>query len=306
MNSKMNNHDPFWKLSDLEGISSLTGLFEILENNDIVRGISYDLEELKRKEGKRRIENKRFVNCRFSHTQITGFTFRNCTFEGCLFIDSNFKACKFHKCNFRSTNTYKISIEGTYIDPLSFDDCLNKKKHQNIGVHLYQELLRNSRDEEQILFEQDARFLFLRWERYQKWYEIKKKLSEVRTSGLKFGFLLEVWKGSLSCLGRWLWEVSAGSGLRIGRFTLSATSIALVFSAINYLWRKSLGLKREGDLIEGYWDALYFTIISLTTLGYGDITPTTAAGQLWASFQSIIGFILFAILASMLFRRFFP
>ncbi|MCY4212137.1 MAG: ion channel [Gammaproteobacteria bacterium] len=303
----MNENDPFWQLSGLREISSQAQLLEELEGSDTLSRIWYLPRVVEWEEGQEReIKDKRFVSCRFSHTQIVGFTFRHCTFEGCLLIGSKFKGCKFHKCSFRSTNTYRISIEGTYIDPLSFDGCLNSKKHQNIGTHLYQELLRNSRDADQILFEQDAKFLFLKWERYQKWYEIKKKLSQVGKSGLKFSFLLEVWKGSLSCLGRWLWEFSAGSGLRISRFSSSATSIALVFSAINYLCRQRLGLKREGDLIEGYWDALYFTIISLTTLGYGDIAPTTTAGQLWASFQSIVGFILFATLASMLFRRFFP
>ena len=303
----MKENDPFWKLPGLREISSQAEFLEELEDSDTLSRIWYLPRVVEREEGFRReIENRRFVSCRFSHTQVIGFTFRNCTFEGCLFIGSTFKDCKFHKCHFRSTNTHKISIERTYIDPLSFDGCLKKQEHQNIGTHLYQELLRNSRDEDQILFEQDARFLFLRWERYQKWYETRKKLSEAKISALRLGLLLEVWKASLSCLGRWLWEVSAGSGLRIGRFTLSAISTALVFSAINCLCRQDFGLEREGDPIGGYWDALYFTIISLTTLGYGDITPSTTAGQLWASFQSIVGFILFATLASMLFRRFFP
>lgn len=303
----MNDNDPFWNLSDLSAISNQADLLEELGKADTLKRMWYRPLVLEPEEGKRtEFRNKQFVDCRFSHTRIVGITFRNCTFEGCLFIGSTFKECRFHGCEFKSTNTHKISIEKTYIDPLSFRDCLDRTKHQNVGTHLFQELLKNSRDEDQIHFERDARFLFLRWERYQKRYELRKKRSEICIRTLKLGLVYEVMKDSLLCFGGWFWEVAAGSGLRIGRFAVSAISTAAVFSGVNYLCKEELGLQRGGVSIEGYWDALYFTIISLTTLGYGDITPTSNAGQILASFQSVVGFILFATLASMLFRRFFP
>jgi len=37
---------------------------------------------------------------------------------------------------------------------------LNRRKYQNIGVHLYQKLMSNSRDVDQIEFERDAQFYF--------------------------------------------------------------------------------------------------------------------------------------------------
>ena len=36
----------------------------------------------------------------------------------------------------------------------------------------------------------------------------------------------------------------------------------------------------EVDGYEAYVDALYFTVATLTTTGYGDITPTTRWGKL--------------------------
>ncbi|MYF52073.1 MAG: hypothetical protein F4220_18305 [Gammaproteobacteria bacterium] len=304
----MNDSNPFWNLSDLKEISNQAELFDVLEQGDSLKGLSFRRQALAGEEWQRiEIRDKQFVDCQFSQTRFVGITFRNCTFEGCLFIGSIFKACNFHRCNFKSTNTHKISIEKTYIDPLSFDACLDKNSHQNIGTHLFHELLKNSRDEGQPEFERDANFLYLRWKRYQDWYEIGQKRKRiVKKRTLDLCVLGEVTKASLSCWVRCFWEVSAGSGLRIGRFGLSATIAALVFSVINCVYRVELGLERDDEPIAGYWEALYFTIISLTTLGYGDIAPTTTVGQLLASFQSIVGFILFAALASMLFRRFFP
>lgn len=53
---------------------------------------------------------------------------------------------------------------------------------------------------------------------------------------------------------------------------------------------KSLG-------IEGYVDALYFTVTTLTTTGYGDITPQTPFGKLFAVFIMVVGVALFVQLA---------
>lgn len=48
---------------------------------------------------------------------------------------------------------------------------------------------------------------------------------------------------------------------------------------------------------KGYIDALYFTVTTLTTTGYGDITPTTSAGKLFAVVIMVVGVALFVQLA---------
>ena len=49
--------------------------------------------------------------------------------------------------------------------------------------------------------------------------------------------------------------------------------------------------------VEGYIDALYFTVTTLTTTGYGDITPSTPFGKLFAVFIMVVGVALFVQLA---------
>ncbi len=48
---------------------------------------------------------------------------------------------------------------------------------------------------------------------------------------------------------------------------------------------------------EGYVDALYFTVTTLTTTGYGDITPQTPGGKLFAVLIMVVGVALFVQLA---------
>lgn len=50
-------------------------------------------------------------------------------------------------------------------------------------------------------------------------------------------------------------------------------------------------------------DSLYFTVVTLATVGYGDITPKTDAGKLFTIFYIIIGITIFLALARVVIGR---
>jgi len=52
----------------------------------------------------------------------------------------------------------------------------------------------------------------------------------------------------------------------------------------------------------GYIDALYFTVATLTTTGFGDITMTTPSGKLLSVFIMVVGVALFIQLARAVFQ----
>lgn len=53
----------------------------------------------------------------------------------------------------------------------------------------------------------------------------------------------------------------------------------------------------KADGLNGYIDALYFTVTTLTTTGYGDITPQTTGGKLMSVLIMLVGVALFVQLA---------
>lgn len=50
-------------------------------------------------------------------------------------------------------------------------------------------------------------------------------------------------------------------------------------------------------------DSFYFTVVTLTTVGYGDISPTTAAGKLFTMAYLLIGVGLLVTFAARLSRH---
>ena len=51
----------------------------------------------------------------------------------------------------------------------------------------------------------------------------------------------------------------------------------------------------EPDTFNTFFDAVYWATISLTTVGYGDIYPVTAAGRIVTMISSVFGVAIIAL-----------
>lgn len=117
---------------------------------------------------------------------------------------------------------------------------------------------------------------------------------------VNFGFLriVRLWgisqSGSLWRLfRRWgyaEWETPARAIVNLVTFLFLATGFIYTF------------FFREGSGVEGYLNALYFTVASVTTTGYGDITLEGGWGKLTSIVIMMIGISLFFQLAQSIFK----
>lgn len=80
------------------------------------------------------------------------------------------------------------------------------------------------------------------------------------------------------------------SRAKVTVFFFSLAMIALIAGTLMYLIEGDEGGDYTSIPISVYW-----AIVTLTTLGFGDITPTTPAGQLLTSILSLTGYAIIAV-----------
>ena len=85
------------------------------------------------------------------------------------------------------------------------------------------------------------------------------------------------------------------SGKKISIFLITILPIVVLFGSLMYVV--------EGGVTPGFDtipESIYWAIVTITTVGYGDIVPQTIIGRILASFSMIMGYALVAIPTSIL------
>ena len=81
---------------------------------------------------------------------------------------------------------------------------------------------------------------------------------------------------------------------------LPITTITVILNYIAFfacLYMLGSVVDGDGKELNGIWKHFYFSAVTLTTLGYGNITPNDAYTEFVAVLESIVGFMGFAVLA---------
>jgi len=99
----------------------------------------------------------------------------------------------------------------------------------------------------------------------------------------------------------WIWWLTSDCGRSLFRWTLFILFVTLMFA---------LAYSRVGvdyGSYESVISPLYFSVVTLTTLGYGDVVPASIPAQILAVFQALLGYVglggLLSILANKMARR---
>jgi len=123
----------------------------------------------------------------------------------------------------------------------------------------------------------------------------------------------------------WLWQVSSDYGRSLSLWGLMSLLIAVFFGLLyseltlhpiveHTPWlRATIGevliwldpeLEIDGASVTNWFTGFYFSAITFTTLGFGDVTPKDGAGQFWIVFEVILGYVMLGGLISIFANKF--
>lgn len=79
------------------------------------------------------------------------------------------------------------------------------------------------------------------------------------------------------------------------RIALGAAALTWLTAAVAFTMVEDVG---EGQRLQSFFDALWWSTATITTVGYGDIYPTTAAGRVVGGFTMLVGISTFAVVTA--------
>lgn len=224
-------------------------------------------------------ENKKFNLVSFKDTTFNKVRFIRCTFESCILMSAVFNNCQFTDCTFKNTNTNKIKLNDCLLDPKSFDNNFDLINDTNIAINLYQELYKNSSRE----YQSDHALYSLYRKKNSEYHHFRSQLER--------GVITEKEYKKQRALYSFH-DFISGYGLKTFNVVRLLTILIILFSFVNYIFN---GFIFDNAVEFSLLDSFYFTCVTITTLGYGDITPCTAIGKLIVSIQAILGFIVLSL-----------
>jgi voltage-gated potassium channel len=87
---------------------------------------------------------------------------------------------------------------------------------------------------------------------------------------------------------------------RLGAQSLTILRIAVIWVAVVVISAFGMYLAEFGENpnVRTFWDALWWAVVTITTVGYGDVSPATAEGRLAAGVLMVLGIAFFSFLTA--------
>ncbi|MFH0776624.1 MAG: potassium channel family protein [Patescibacteria group bacterium] len=107
-------------------------------------------------------------------------------------------------------------------------------------------------------------------------------------------------------LGHLFLDKTSRYGHSLGRWGMTVLLFITFFAAIYALldFTSSTSMFADYPARTGFFDYFYFSVVTFTTLGYGDITPITVAEKMVVGCEVLLGFTMLGIFINLIKRRF--
>lgn len=100
----------------------------------------------------------------------------------------------------------------------------------------------------------------------------------------------------------WFLRVTSAYGESLGRWLFCCLVILLGFSGAIF-WGPFFTKSGAENYAPSFLEALYFSVITFTTVGFGDYTPLPGFGQIIVATEAIVGYVMFGVMLVILTRK---
>lgn len=223
----------------------------------------------------------RAFNANLTDATLTGSKLTGGHFDCAVFVDARMRECDLTSAGFRAADLRQAELNLSRVHEACFDDADLRGSHWQ-GVSDFEDASWYGVDTRDINFSGAYR---LRRHIIDENY-----LKEFREAGRVQEIAYEIWRLTSDC------------GRSLARWTIVILSVALAFAGVYAVVGLDTGIHEPGPMTY-----VYYSVVTLTSLGYGDILPTSSLGQALAILEVGIGYMmlggLISIFANKMARR---
>lgn len=193
----------------------------------------------------------------------------------------------------RDIEAFSVNYDELYIKEIEeiMDIDLSKFEKYDILFTAYRELEKVFHDvnridkESELYYKRMSLYHLLYWEKFKQ----KDKTPKVR---LKFLYRF-FFRGFLHCFYK--------HGEKPGRVFLWIFAAIISFATVYKMF--NLIEFTDPQKTVCFWQSLYYSVVTFTTLGYGDIVPTCLFGQLLAIFEVLLGILTISLFIPLIIKK---
>jgi uncharacterized protein YjbI with pentapeptide repeats len=210
-----------------------------------------------------------------TEASLSGADLRAAVLEGCNIRNANLRGTTFTRADLRGADLQDSDVGGA-----SFE-MANLQRARLLGIMNYTSTNWIGTDVREL----DLRGAYL----IKRFISDENYLYEFRTRSRYHGVLYKLW---------WL---TSDCGRSLLRWTMWVAAVTVAFAMVYTAMDLDYGPYQTA------FSPLYYSVVTLTTLGYGDVVPASGHAQAVASLQTVLGYVglggFLSILANKMARR---
>ncbi len=240
------------------------------------------------------IKKSELTHSTLKHVNLRNSTLVEVDFTGTRFIECNLAYATFDRCKL-----WYVSFDRCKIN---YDSILKTLPGMtNLRFQVLRSLRQNAASEGDDVRAKSLLLLELKAQRYEFWNRFSHSAAyyEQRYNGWKRW--VEFFRWSCHACENIFW----GYGLSIRTLALNVVIVILALASITWYFEVTFAVALDNGTLRplSFPESLYFTIIAMTTVGFGDIAPASDGARGLGTLMALVGITIWGFFVAAVYRR---